>query len=767
MAPPRVGGSKPTKISEADSQAIRPPSLTVCINEKAVGPDRTADGTAALPDGTAPTTAQLKTIIDGICTQLTDSSFDTVWDTPAGKLPIDPSTDDEKLEEEWAKGIDELILGTAYTGPDIIPAFPSKGTVKSAIRYIYSRFSLDPEGKGDWSVPKDPAMSLGIACQHMTSYGLLSRGISAAQTSGVGVAASQSTAGLPLYKNRPGSWYSEDSPTPDAKKDASIPFTKLTAAEAHSAASVMAKVSDYGPGTVYTYNPLQYKRSMLTVADVSDCLRKPDGSPQTDSEGNFILAPGKAIAKSLETQKEQKEAAKSASGTDTTQEALQKQEDRAVEAKAGNQDKADLGGGKVIAKMSLAAQLDGSHISMVLRTYKTKAYAPGGGSEVSPHVRVQLLDAGAHTTCPEVSDQDMARNYAMVIPQMEGNGHLCGEGYTTVPGAVANFVGLGTAPKIDHGAEVKALLAKTRHVGVARLAISLEKAKPTESDFLYLSRCIPLWKADKRFSLARLAWSLRNSAYAKSLRAYWIVYAPRGYLAQVMWAEGARDRSLADMTKEANELFNADQVDPKKKRASITAANDLLPIAIFSTSPEGKALQIWRGHCLAASGKGQPPQAVRKLFIDSGAPDMTLFNEMQKKFKSAWEAERRRLDEKRAAVQKQVNDDLATFKASKDPIDLKVCQLKIKHQQAGDYDWFDEQHDRDTYDADVAADTANGFTGKPGSTKIPTPEFDAYQQWAATPFAEGHAHPLEIAREKLDGEYCSLADPLVPHDLLK
>lgn len=767
MAPPKVGGKKPTKISEADSQAIRPPSLTVCINEKAVGPDRSADGTAALPAGAAVTAANLKTVIDAICTQLTDATFDSVWDTPAGKLPIDPATDDEKLEEDWAKGIDELILGTAYTGPDIIPAFPSKGGIKSPLKYIYSRFSLDPSGTGDFSVPKDPAMSLGIACQHMTSYGLLSRGIPTGRMSGVGVAASQSTAGLPLYKERPGSWYSEDSPTPDAKKDASIPYTRLTGGEAHSAATVMSKVPDYGPGAVYTYNPLQYKRSMLTLASVDDCLHK-DGQPVTDGEGNYVLAPAKAIASSLETQKRAKEAEKSASGTDTTQQALQKQEDAALQAKQDAGGSAKVGGNVVVAKMSLAAQLDGSHISMVLRTYKTKAYAPGGGSDVSPHVRVQLLDAGSHVSCPEVSDEDMARNYAMVVPHMEnGNGHLCGEGYTTVPGKSDLFVGLGTGTKIEKGAEVKALLAKARHVGVARLAISAEVAKPSESDFYYLSRCIPLWKGDKRFSLARLAWSLRNAPLAKSLRAYWIVYAPRGYLAQVMWAEGARDKSLTDMAKEALELFNADQVDEKKKRASLTAGNDLLPIAIFSSNADGKALQIWRGHCLAASGKGQPPQSVRKLFIATTAPDMTLFKEMEKKFKSEWEAERQRLKEKQAFVKKQVDNDLATFNKSKDPMDLKVCQLKIKHQQAGDYDWFDTQHDRSTYEADLADDTKNGFTGKAGSTKIDTPALAAYHEWAAAPFTEDHAHPLELARNKLDGEYCSLSETVLPHELLK
>lgn len=763
--PPKVAPKTPTTISEADSQAIRPPSLTVCINERAVGPDRVQDSTQALPAGTSVSTAHLKTVIDGICTQLTDASFDTVWDTPAGKLPIEPSTDDELLEEAWAKGIDELTLGTAYTGPDIIPAFPSKGSVKSAIRYVYGRFSLDPNGTGDFSVPKDPAISLGMACQHMTTYGLLARGVSVAETSGVGVAASQSTAGLPIFKNRPNSWHSEESPTPDAKQASSIPFVPINGAEAHTTSIVTAKATDFGPGAVYTYNPLHYKRSMLTIVDLGDCLMGKDNKPQTDGEGNYVLAPGKAITATLETQKQQAELAKNApSVANTTEGALASQNDAAKEAKekAGS---STLGGGKVVAKMSLAAQLDGSHASMILRVYKTKGYTQPGddGKAVGEHQRVQLLDSGARMSCPEVSKQDMERSYIMVS-QLGGKGHLCGEGYTMFPGAQENFVGFGTVPKIEHGDEMKGLLAKTRHVGVARLAISAESPKPGEADFYYLSRCIPLWKGDKRFSLARLAWSLRNSALAKSLRAYWIVYSPRGWLAQVMWEEGARDKTLAVMMKEALELHNAQQVDEKKKRTALSVRNDLLPIAIFSTHEAGHALQIWRGHCLSASGSGQPPDAVKRLFI-AGTPDMTLFKEMEKKFKGDWEAERQRLKAKQDAVNQVCKDDLAAYKKSKDPVDLQVYQLKQKHQLAGDFDWFDATHDRDTYDADIAADKAN--EGKPPKPRVDPVELTAYRQWAETPFAEKYAHPLETARDKIDGEYCSLPGALVPHELLQ
>ncbi len=162
-----------THFFDAQIWKDRPPSLAICLNAVTVRPGRIQDGSASVKSGPV-TSDHVKALIDQICMQLTDTSFEKVWDCGDGEMPTRtglPRPDADHTDEKWARAIDELTLGTAYAGPDIVANFFN---VPIPIKHIYSRFSL-----GDGSTAgNDPVYSIAIACQHMTTYGALTRGVS-------------------------------------------------------------------------------------------------------------------------------------------------------------------------------------------------------------------------------------------------------------------------------------------------------------------------------------------------------------------------------------------------------------------------------------------------------------------------------------------------------------------------------------------------------------------------------------------------------------
>jgi hypothetical protein len=220
-------------------------------------------------------------------------------------------------------------------------------------------------------------------------------------------------------------------------------------------------------------------------------------------------------------------------------------------------------------------------------------------------------------------------------------------------------------------------LRRARPVGLARLVVAKLPAGASseigEDDILFLSRMIPMWSSKdpkRNFSIARLLLSLRNTPYHASLRAFWVVYAPRGALAEVMWETGARDKSLttmqADMVTRANAyappnrpaLDAGERENPKKQRTRLSTALDLLPMAVVSHDSRGLVQQIWRNH-LAPVGQGTPPKIIRELFISTGCPSIAFLmkksQELQKAFKADVAARGKRAGELGKQMAKAAN----------------------------------------------------------------------------------------------------------------
>lgn len=162
--------------------------------------------------------------------------------------------------------------------------------------------------------------------------------------------------------------------------------------------------------------------------------------------------------------------------------------------------------------------------------------------------------------------------------------------------------GLGIAPKADRLADALAHMKRARPVGLARLAIQRRTPPPAETpnapakfDLLYLSSFVRMWGDDpeENYAPSRFLLSLRSTPYFEDLQTYWFIYAPRHYLAYVMWSELARQYRPGDFFVEALKNEWAYEKTSGPKRTHLTA-NDLLCVLVLTHDQMGFAKVAWR-----------------------------------------------------------------------------------------------------------------------------------------------------------------------------
>ncbi len=194
--------NKPTELSGPLENMDRPPRLATCL-QRAIEPRRVAeagDGTAELSIYESLDATHVEEVLQWIATMLEDDAgFESVWEHPAGQHP-NPSEVVEE-EEAWAKLMDQLFLGCAYGGFDIVAQFPSNGLIRGA-GYVYLLQRFMPRD-GDEITMDDPACPLVVSCQGMTTLAALGRGLTLDGDLGnVGIPASQGASGLPIFEPR-------------------------------------------------------------------------------------------------------------------------------------------------------------------------------------------------------------------------------------------------------------------------------------------------------------------------------------------------------------------------------------------------------------------------------------------------------------------------------------------------------------------------------------------------------------------------------------
>lgn len=668
----KAAPNKVAEISDPSPNTDRPPRLATCINERKVDPDRTpaGDNTWAIAADESVDVEHLEEILSWIATMLEDDAgLDTVWDTPAGQHPnaeeLSANAEGEN-EETWAKLMDQLFLGSAYGGPDIVASFPGKGRIGGAGHtYIMERFM---QWDGDQLSLEDPAYSLAVACQQLTTYGALGRGVRlATDLKAIGIPASQAACCLPIFK---GSWHS---PKKVKLLGVELPIAPLTSAEAHDANKAADKVKGFGPGTIYTYNPALFNEFLLTEVRTSDLRRdKNDNIDPDPATGLPQVDAAAAIRRVVAAQQETKDANK-------------RQEDAAAFLNKGLQaagvpgfvapntteifsgvkaqldptlsdlsEEAKNALGISTAVIPVKVQLDGSHVSMVLRRYKLSD---------NKTEAVQLLDASAHTDAGagSASKTSLTNDYLMFANVAAGRGIFAGEGYSKIKGNSGYFVGLGTLPAIREPDAVFESLRRARPVGLARLILAARKSGSAllDDDIYFVSRMIPMWGTAtpyQNYSISRLLWSLRNTPYRRDIQAYWMVYAPRGVLAEAMWNSGSRETTLEEFEIDAIERANEYKPANKPDRLSLHTGTDLASIALLSHDEAGRAIEIWRAHCLTGTGEGTPPKVIRELFIMTGSPPLSLILKRQAELIKAKDAEVARRKQRQREKEKERDD---------------------------------------------------------------------------------------------------------------
>jgi len=645
-----------TKDENATSEKL--PRLCACINEMVLC-DRSAagDNTATIPEGQEPNLGHVQQVIDWIAMILEqDAVWNIVWQMPGGRHPAGA---DNTPDEKWAKIVEEIFLGSAYMGPDGLAGFPSKGQVKGTkIGYIYGRFqpttwSSRPGNGPNAPVERvespntDPARSIGVVCQSLTTYGMMARGMSLEHEIGPGgLPASQDALAAPMFhEGGVGAWYANSVVAifnREGKIDSSF-VGVIDKDQAFNGDAVAARARNFGPGTIYTYNPRGNQRTTLVDVPISDLWLEADGTPRVGADGNYQVSPLAGINKELEMQAGAKavdHASDIIHQTVPLLPAIRVSVDVQTQLLRANpqlseEEKIKLG--IQTATLTFRLQTDGSHISMVLRTWTNS----------SNHVAVQMLDASYHR-----DPDDPA--YTMFKSLTDNGGMYAGESSVAVPGERDNFVGLGTVPPLTDFDAQLAHLRRVRPVGLMRLVVAKRnpeaRAEMSAEDILFISRLVPMWSSEspeRNYNFSRLLVSLRDVPYYGSLQAFWVCYAPRDALAEVMWEEGARGRKIEDMVDDALARSNAYHPVRDGKpipREELTVGEDMMPIAVLSHHTDGKAHQLWRAHQMkGGGGDGSPPKAIRQVFIDTGALSGDLITKRQKELEKAYRAELARL----------------------------------------------------------------------------------------------------------------------------
>ncbi|EYF08187.1 hypothetical protein [Chondromyces apiculatus] len=627
------------KLSEFHPYGEEPPRLCAGLNDaRTDAPEGTVfDDNTGLPlacKAAKPYSAEtIGSILTWIAGRLERSPVEAWMTQLPCMLQWDNVDAESAAEELWAEAISEQFLGTAYFGPlqlynlgaPIIPPLadgkrppsPASETWEQfmfhriCMKYPLQRFHMDGDKArgahhvGSWRDPvpvpagedatygtpwvehqnDDPAVPIGIACQHMTTYGVLTRGMplawfgnatypacglaasnacqgmpafgAAGSAAGVSMLGGAGEAGLVSMPSPPGKWLSPGDTPLDAP-------SVIAAGLAPGSIITMDPDSGVAAGTITLYLSKYESHGnnfRAVVGTYFETRKKVGGSTFNDS----WLSPGRKAPSETYVAKEAAKEAKNDEKITKLEKEIAAEEQKAAEGKtqearqnaqAKLQEKramlgAALAERKKIAEMkALAAdstthpyvygfnqQLPGSHIYFVLRVHKSgKSF--------------QAFNVSANETL-----KHLETSHSEVIFKVQGEGHL--DGYKEIelaPGKGNITSGIGILPPPIQLAEHAMFLRRARPIGLARLVIterprqvSKERAAMLLNEHvLYASRLVQTYGPElhQNYPVSRLLWALRNTPGFTDLQCWWVVFAPQGLLAKCMWAEGAREMNL-------------------------------------------------------------------------------------------------------------------------------------------------------------------------------------------------------------------------------
>jgi hypothetical protein len=196
------------------------------------------------------------------------------------------------------------------------------------------------------------------------------------------------------------------------------------------------------------------------------------------------------------------------------------------------------------------------------------------------------------------------------------------------------LVGMGVPPSVTGLADQATWLRKARPVGLARLVLLRRPKSTTDKlgidDVLYVSRLLRMYGNGEKqnYGYARYIWSLRNVPFYQDVQAYWVLFIPRDYLADAMWALGVRGKSLDQLNTDAQVIKllrakKAGTADASSGAATLTPQQDYMAAVAVSDTSDGRSDYVWRMRAVDAAsgdmGEGSLPPVVKDLVVSMTA----------------------------------------------------------------------------------------------------------------------------------------------------
>jgi len=217
---PQVVEAQPGADNHASGIGVlTPPRLSVALNAVDpgdAGTDTSIDATLALI---------AKRLEGGLDVMWKKGAAMGLWDSTKWK-ESDP-------EEQWARAITELLLGTPYNGSAAVYGHPNEDTI------LYKPFA-DPAA--------EPIVPFAAACQHLASLGVLSRGFTLAELGNQGLSCNHASS-FGAFKS--GRW--------------------IVGSKNEKPSIAKAVEDGLAPGSVYVFNPdtmSEYQREGSHIAFV-------------------------------------------------------------------------------------------------------------------------------------------------------------------------------------------------------------------------------------------------------------------------------------------------------------------------------------------------------------------------------------------------------------------------------------------------------------------------------------------------------------------
>ncbi|KYF81873.1 hypothetical protein BE17_36710 [Sorangium cellulosum] len=487
----------------------------------------------------------------------------------------------------------------------------------------------------------DPAVPIVVACQHLATYGALTRGFRVEHLDSVGYAAQFGTGGFAIFSGKPavpsdepppqgGRWYSllsgaragDEAGAGQADGGAPPPVTYEDLLKVERARRLSPPLA---PGTIFVFDPdAGAQKVTLYLSRYEDeCIRekilmkhfaarKTPGEQDVESaySQKDRVAPDYQQELDLARPKEDPLLVKEARFFEKNGQTAMAEKRRAeIQAKLTN-DLAEWERQKELARdtrtkavvIDLKKQLDGSHIHYVLRVHKDKPL-------------VQLMDTGNGATFGSKLNKERTGRGALV--EFMQAGIVDGSAQNKVgPGQMLGFCGMGvTPPPPEDLGEMAAFVKKARPVGLFRLVLTRRpsKAPLALDDVLYVSRLARMYSSspEQNYTIAQMLWGIRNTPGFTNLQPWVIFFIPRGVLARSMWAHGGREMTLSMFMSEV-----APSQEEFGKARSLVFNKHYLPAVAITNSGRQDADYAGKAHfqcrwkyMAGGSGKAEPSAA--------------------------------------------------------------------------------------------------------------------------------------------------------------